>query len=63
LAACKGKQQRLGERATAPGGGPQEWLFVGNDDAGEVNSMFVSLLASCQLHRVTFRTGAGRKLK
>jgi hypothetical protein len=28
------------------------WLFVGNDDAGEVNASFVSLLASCQLHRI-----------
>jgi transposase len=25
---------------------------LGNDDAGEVNTMFVSLLASCQLHRI-----------
>ncbi len=26
--------------------------FVGNDDAGEVNAAFVSLLASCQLHGI-----------
>jgi transposase len=25
---------------------------VGNDDAGEVNAAFVSLLASCQLHGI-----------
>src|SRR5262249_7373389 len=30
--------------------GRKDWLFVGNDDAGEVNAAFVSLLASCQLH-------------
>jgi hypothetical protein len=27
-------------------------LFVGTDDAAEVNAAFVSLLASCQLHDV-----------
>jgi transposase len=27
-------------------------LFVGNDDAGDVNATFVSLLASCQLHKL-----------
>jgi transposase len=32
--------------------GRKNWLFVGNDDAGEVNTMFVSLLASCQLHGI-----------
>ena len=32
--------------------GRKNWLFVGNDDAGEVNAAFVSLLASCQLHRI-----------
>jgi hypothetical protein len=30
----------------------QNWLFVGNDDAGEVNAAFVSLLASCRLHGI-----------
>ncbi|MGH2878639.1 MAG: IS66 family transposase [Solirubrobacteraceae bacterium] len=30
--------------------GRKNWLFVGSDDAGEVNAAFVSLLASCQLH-------------
>jgi hypothetical protein len=30
--------------------GRRNWMFIGNDDAGEVNSVFVSLLASCQLH-------------
>lgn len=28
------------------------WLFVGNDDAAKVNTTFVSLLASCQLHGI-----------
>jgi transposase len=32
--------------------GRKNWLFVGNDDAGEVNAVFVSLLASCQLHSI-----------
>jgi transposase len=32
--------------------GRKYWLFVGNDDAGEVNEAFVSLLASCQLHGI-----------
>jgi transposase len=32
--------------------GRKNWLFVGNDDGGEVNAAFVSLLASCQLHRI-----------
>jgi transposase len=32
--------------------GRKNWLFLGNDDAGEVNTMFVSLLASCQLHGI-----------
>jgi transposase len=30
--------------------GRKNWLFVGSDDAAEVNAAFVSLLASCQLH-------------
>jgi transposase len=30
--------------------GRKNWIFVGNDDAAEVNAAFVSLLASCQLH-------------
>jgi transposase len=32
--------------------GRKNWLFIGNDDAGEVNASFVSLLASCQLHGI-----------
>ena len=30
--------------------GRKNWLFVGTDDAAEINAAFVSLLASCQLH-------------
>jgi transposase len=30
--------------------GRKNWLFVGNDDAGQVNATFVTLIASCQLH-------------
>lgn len=29
--------------------GRKNWLFIGNDEAGEVNAVFVSLLASCRL--------------
>jgi transposase len=32
--------------------GRKNWLFLGNDDAGEVNATFVTLLASCQLHGI-----------
>jgi transposase len=32
--------------------GRKNWLFIGNDDAGEVNTNFVSLLASCEMHGV-----------
>jgi len=32
--------------------GRKAWLFVGSDDAAEVNAAFVSLLASCQLHEI-----------
>jgi hypothetical protein len=32
--------------------GRKNWLFVGNDDAAEVNAAFVSLLASCRMHTV-----------
>jgi transposase len=30
--------------------GRKNWLFIGTDDAGEVNANFVSLIASAQLH-------------
>jgi transposase len=32
--------------------GRKNWLFVGSDDGGHVNANFVSLLASCQMHRI-----------
>lgn len=32
--------------------GRKNWLFVGSDDAGEVNATFVSLLASCAMHGI-----------
>jgi transposase len=32
--------------------GRKNWLFLGTDEAGEVNSIFVTLLASCQLHGI-----------
>ena len=32
--------------------GRRNWLFLGNDDAGDVNAAFVSLLASCGLHQI-----------
>jgi len=30
--------------------GRRNWLFVGNDEGGEVNATLVSLLASCEMH-------------
>ena len=32
--------------------GRKNWLFVGSDDGGDVNTIFVSLLASCRLHKI-----------
>jgi transposase len=32
--------------------GRKNWLFCGSDDGAEVNTVFVSLLASCQMHRI-----------
>ena len=32
--------------------GRKAWLFVGSDHGGEVNTTFVTLLASCQLHGI-----------
>jgi transposase len=32
--------------------GRKNWLFVGSDDGAEVNAAFVSLLASCSLHKI-----------
>jgi transposase len=32
--------------------GRKNWLFCGSDDGAEVNAVFVSLLASCALHRI-----------
>ena len=32
--------------------GRKNWLFVGSDDGGAVNAAFVSLLASCSLHKI-----------
>jgi transposase len=32
--------------------GRKNWLFVGSDEAATVNTTFVSLLASCALHRI-----------
>jgi hypothetical protein len=32
--------------------GRKNWLFVGNDEAAEVNATFVSLIASCRLHAI-----------
>jgi transposase len=32
--------------------GRRNWLFVGNDEGGEVNATLVTLLASCQMHGI-----------
>ena len=42
------RQHGQNERGLAIG--RKNWLFVGNDEGGDVNATFVSLLASCQMH-------------
>ena len=32
--------------------GRRNWLFVGSEDGGRINTAFVSLLASCTMHRI-----------
>jgi hypothetical protein len=32
--------------------GRRNWLFCGSEDGAEVNTIFVSLLASCRMHRI-----------
>ncbi len=32
--------------------GRKNWLFVGTDEASEVNASFVTLMASCRLHDI-----------
>lgn len=32
--------------------GRSAWLFLGSDDAGDVNATFTTLLASCQMHGI-----------
>ena len=32
--------------------GRRNWLFCGSDDGAEVNTIFVSLLASCRMHQI-----------
>ncbi len=36
-------------RLCGPPHSRKNWLFVGSDDAGAVNALFTSLLASCRL--------------
>lgn len=36
--------------------GRKNWIFVGSDQAADVNAAFVSLLASCQLHGIEPRS-------
>jgi hypothetical protein len=50
LAACKGKPKRSSASVHPTAG--RTATFIGNNDAGEVNASFVSLLASCQLHGI-----------
>src|SRR5437762_2255380 len=45
-------EMRHGQNDTGSAVGRKNWLFVGNDEAAEVNATFVSLLASCQLHGI-----------
>ena len=32
--------------------GRKNWMFVGSEEGGEVNTVFVSLLASCAMHKI-----------
>ena len=32
--------------------GRKNWVFLGSDEGGRVNTLFVSLLASCQMHGI-----------
>ncbi len=32
--------------------GRKNWIFVGSEDGARVNTLFVSLLASCAMHRI-----------
>ena len=32
--------------------GRKNWIFLGSDEGGRVNTLFVSLLASCQMHGI-----------
>jgi retron-type reverse transcriptase len=45
-------QQPVGAGVAPRGRRTENWIFIGNDDAGEVNALFASLLASCQLHGI-----------
>jgi hypothetical protein len=44
------QSRRHGQNKRTVAIGRKNWLFVGSDQAAEVNAIFVSLLASCQLH-------------
>jgi hypothetical protein len=39
----------VGDRGEQGDVGRKNWLFLGSDDGGEVNSCFTSLLASCRM--------------
>ncbi len=43
------RETRRGQNETGLAVGRKNWLFVGSDEAGEVNAAFTSLLASCRL--------------
>jgi hypothetical protein len=52
---CDGPLHHSGTTIASPGivgtaVSRKNWLFIGNDDADEVNATFVSLIARCQLH-------------
>lgn len=32
--------------------GRKNWIFLGSDEGGDINATFVTLLASCQMHRI-----------
>ncbi|MFY0534108.1 transposase domain-containing protein [Nannocystis pusilla] len=46
------RQQHLRAAPAPRGARPQNWLFLGSDEGAHANTVFVTLLASCQLHSI-----------
>ncbi len=48
----RARETRHGQNDHGPVVGRRNWLFVGSDDGADVNTVFVSLLASCRMHDI-----------